>query len=205
MTIKDYARSLAEQLTAIADLQQKNLRKVAKEMVMETDKRGGGRMITSERLREVLKYDPETGSFTRKIDIGRWKTGSRAGTNGNSDGYCQIMIDGRLYQAHRLAWLYMTGECPKAEIDHINCDRADNRIVNLRQADRFGNTRNTKKRNDNTSGFKGVQWHACGKWRAMIGVNGKKKHLGLFKTKEAAFEAYVAAAKKYHGEFARAE
>jgi hypothetical protein len=160
-------------------------------------------MITAERLRELLHYDPETGVFTWRLPRRGVRAGYEAGAS-RSDGYRRIQVDGRVIYAHRLAWPYMTGEWPDAEIDHINGDPSDNRIVNLRPATRSQNSANGRKPSDNTSGLKGVSWHARGrKWRAQIVVNGKCRHLGLFDCPAAAHAAYLAATEKFFGEYAR--
>lgn len=119
-------------------------------------------------------------------------------------GYIVICINKYLYMAHRLAWLHTYAAWPKDEIDHINCNRADNRISNLRQATRFENARNQPLRATNTSGLKGVSQHTeTKKWTASITYNRKMTNLGLFDTPEAAHSAYAAEAKKLHKEFAR--
>ena len=153
--------------------------------------------ITAEALREQMDYDPETGSFY-------WKP-RRAGCPGG--GYWQIRIKGRCYYAHQLAWLYVHGEWPSEEIDHINRDRLDNRIANLRAADRCQNQQN-KLQSNNKSGFKGVSLHnprLAKPWQAQITVRGQHHHLGNFSTPEEAHEAYKEAAARLHGEFARTE
>jgi hypothetical protein len=153
-------------------------------------------MLTANRLREVLDYDPQTGIFTR--------AGKRAGSS-NGCGYLRIRVDGQRYLAHRLAWLHVHGVWPSDQIDHVNTDRADNRIANLRDASRSQNHANTPLSRANTSGFKGVYWapHTA-RWRAAIKVNGKKRHLGYFYSANDAALAYEAAANKMFGEFARA-
>ncbi|MCI0598744.1 MAG: HNH endonuclease [Beijerinckiaceae bacterium] len=162
-------------------------------------------MITTERLREVLAYDPDTGVFTWRVARGRQSAGPEAGSL-DGRGYRQIRIDGRRYQAHRLAWLYMAGAWPKDEIDHVNMDCADNRFENLREATRSQNQANIRAQSNNTSGFKGVCWHKRDRrWEAKIMVCGRKKHLGYFDTPKAAHAAYVAAAKLHFKEFARFE
>jgi hypothetical protein len=89
--------------------------------------------LTVERLRELLTYDPETGELRWRVTRRRAAKGSLAGTL-NRNGYRNIEVEQRCYKAHRLAWLYVTGEWPKETIDHINCKRDDNRWANLRQA-----------------------------------------------------------------------
>jgi len=133
------------------------------------------------------------------------KVGDIAGSM-MSHGYRRICIDNRVYLAHRLAWLYMTGEWPKHQIDHINGNKNDNRHVNLREATNSENMRNTGKRSDNSSGFKGVYWNSEKmRWSAQISYNGRHKSLGTFDTAEEAHVAYRSASEKLHGQFARAE
>lgn len=162
--------------------------------------------LTDIRLRERFHYNPSTGYFVRLFS-GRGNTGP-AGSNAgckNSMGYFRISIDGVSYLSHRLAWLYVYGEWPKDEIDHINGDQADNRIANLRLASRAQNSQNKRVPRHNTSGFKGVSINRkSGKWVAMIQVASKQMYIGRFNTKEEAHAAYCTAAAKFFGEFARA-
>jgi hypothetical protein len=155
------------------------------------------------RLREVLHYNPETGVFTWLVSAGRVRAGDVAGSISNPRRYRNISIDGRKYLAHRLAWLHTTGEWPPVFMDHINGDTSDNRIANLRPATQTQNRANTRRASNNASGFKGVCWHRR-KWRAQLIVNGVLYHLGLFDTPEKAHAAYVTAAEKHFGKFARA-
>ena len=136
------------------------------------------------------------------LSLGHARAGGIAGST-NSAGYLQIRIDGHRYLLHRLAWLYVTGEWPEAEMDHQNGDRADNRFCNLRPATNSENGRNRGGAKRNTSGFKGVSWDArLRKWKAKIVVNGHQIYLGLFDNPIHAWIAYREAALKYHGEFA---
>lgn len=156
-------------------------------------------MLTQERLKELLDYDPGTGVFSWIVDRGGTaKAGSVAGRlNGNT--YLQIMVDGKRYCAHRLAWLYVHGEFPPDQLDHINRIRTDNRISNLRPATGTENNQNCSKRSDNTSGVIGVGWHKkCGKWVAHIRLNGRRKHLGLYDTIEEAAAARASAKAELH-------
>lgn len=159
-------------------------------------------MITAERVRSAIHYDPDRGVFTRLDGPFAGKT---AGSP-NSLGYIHIQIDGTLYKAHRLAWLYVTGKWPEASIDHINTIKNDNRFVNLRSATHSQNCANKRPTANNTSGSKGVHWKTRnGKWCAQIAVKGKKKHLGLFSDKAEAEKCYAEAATKCFGEFWRAQ
>ena len=161
--------------------------------------------LTKGRVDELLDYNLLTGEFMWKKDRGRMaKAGDVAGTP-LTTAYISIKIDGKPYQAHRLAWLLFFGEFPKNQIDHINGIRDDNRWVNLRSATRSQNMCNRGKLSSNTSGYTGVTWHPkTQKWRAVINHNKKTYSLGLFVTKEEASQAYREAAKKYHKNY-RAE
>ncbi len=159
-------------------------------------------MTTAERLRELLHYNPETGVFTWVVKRRGVRVGAMAGTVSSTNGYRIIRLDYRAYQAHRLAWLWMVGGWPKGQIDHLNCNKVDNRWCNLREATPTQNTRNRPVRRDNRIGFKGVA-RANHRWQARIWVNGKRFHIGCFDSPEDAHNAYAAAAKEYFGEFAR--
>ena len=155
--------------------------------------------ITQERLKELLSYDPDTGLFFwRKIKGGWGKPGKPAGGT-NGEGYRQIGIDRRYYFAHRLAWLYVHGVFPSNCIDHINGDRADNRIANLRAVTVHENNFNVKVIRA-ASGFKGVYLdkRTKKKWRAVIKVNGHTTTLGRFDEPEDAHEAYLSAKRILH-------
>ena len=157
--------------------------------------------LTAERLRELLRYDPETGSFVRLVTRGGSRSGATVGCL-NALGYSVIMVDYRLYTAHRLAWLYMTGEWPPHEIDHADMDRANNRWSNLRSATKSENMSNIGIPASNTSGLKGVV-KSGNRWVAQIKKNKKLHYLGSHGSPEEASRAYLAAAAELHGEFAR--
>ena len=156
-------------------------------------------MLTQARLKKVLNYNELTGIFTWKVaKARRIKTGDIAG-NLAQQGYSRIVLDGKLYYSHRLAWFYVHGEWPKDQIDHINQSRTDNRIVNLREVTGAENNKNQSLSKSNKSGSIGVYWQkARNKWIAQININGKVKYLGLFSDKEDAIEARQAANIKYN-------
>jgi hypothetical protein len=141
------------------------------------------------RLQALLSYNPQTGLFYWNPRRG-CQTSKPVGCD-NGYGYLRIIVDGKTYYAHRLAWFYMTGEWPEHEIDHINGDRADNRIANLRPATPTENQHNRNKPpRNNKSGAVGVSWHQrAGKWQAHFA----RRYLGVFPTKEAAASAYTQA------------
>ncbi len=151
--------------------------------------------LTQERLKELFSYDAETGDFRWLSPKGRAKRGV-AGANCN--GYLQVCIGGKFHYLHRLAWLWVYGDWPKQHIDHINGDRSDNRIANLRDVSRFVNLQNEHKaRRNNQSGLIGA--HKKGrKWISKIRVGGEYLLLGNFSTPQEAHEAYIAAKRKYH-------
>lgn len=159
-------------------------------------------MLEQEKLKELLNYNSQTGQFTWKVTLAN---GIQAGTVAgslNPNGYWHIRYNGRAYRNHRLAWLYVYGKFPVGIIDHINRDKSDNRIGNLRECSRSDNTNNCDKRVSNKSGFKGVSLDKnTGKYKAQITVNGKLKYLGLFSTPEEASMVYNSHAKEHHGKF----
>ena len=157
-----------------------------------------------EELQKVLSYNPETGVFTWIVSPSpRAPAGSVAGYINPSRGYRRIKFQDGIWATHRLAWLFGTGEDPgDLTVDHINRNKLDNRLVNLRLATQAQQNMNKGLRSNNTSGFKGVCWHRENrKWRAKVYIKGKGKHLGYFATKEEAVEAYQKAAADNYGEF----
>jgi hypothetical protein len=155
---------------------------------------------------EQLSYDSCTGDMTWKCSRnGGCVKGAVAGYS-SSNGYRYIRLDGRSYMAHRLAWLLAKGCDPgAAQVDHVDGDRSNNRLSNLRLASNAENCKNRKPNKNNTSGRPGVYWHSqAGKWRARIRVNYKAISLGLYDSVEAAAIAREKAEQHYFGEFAPA-
>ena len=153
--------------------------------------------ITQERLKELLEYNKNTGIFYWRINKQSRKAGTVAG-HINKYGYVRIMLDKRQYQAHRLAWLYCYGSFPVEQIDHINHNKSDNRICNLREASEVDNHKNRPKQLNNTSGCTGVSWYKpTSKWGAYIQVNGKSITLGYFSSFTEAVKARKEAEIKY--------
>jgi hypothetical protein len=155
-------------------------------------------MIDSDRLDEVISYNADTGIFTW-ISSGscRIKYGDIAGSV-KKHGYREIQVDKKIYLAHRLAWLYYYGSFPDGEIDHINHNKLDNRIVNLRVVDIKENNKNKSIMKNNTSGHCGVVWHKkSSKWQSQIVINGKNIYLGLFKELFCAIKTRKKAEVKY--------
>lgn len=161
-------------------------------------------MLTQLELKAQLNYNINTGIFTRLLinKFSPQKVGNVAGTILN-DGYIAIMVNSKVYKAHRLAWLYVYGYFPEI-VDHVNGNPSDNRIANLREATHQQNMCNSKLRKNNTSGIKGVSWHKKSqKWHAQIQFNKIKKHIGYFDSLEDAKKSIQEARKIYHGKFAK--
>lgn len=155
-----------------------------------------------ERVRELFIYNPETGEFfwTEKC-AKNVKPGERAGYL-DKCGYWGLTIDSVTYKAHRVAWAHVYGEWPSIDVDHIDRNRANNSIQNLRLATKSQNQAN-KKLDHGASKFKGVFFHKIHKkWMTQLKHNGVTKFIGYFETEEAAALAYNRSAKKLHGEFA---
>lgn len=155
--------------------------------------------LTQERLKAVIHYDATTGIFRWRYSVAnRVKPWDVAGVT-DADGYHRIRINGRAYLSHRLAWLYVYGSFPSIGLDHMNRNKQDNRINNLREATKAENAQNVSKRKDNTSGLVGVHFHKANrKWIAYISVNKQRKHLGVFDSAEDAHEAYAKAKLQLH-------
>lgn len=158
----------------------------------------------------LLGYSQETGEFTWKARPGSARfnaqhAGKRAGHVAKDDGYVVIGLGGKLHKAHRLAWLIATGEAPAVDVDHIDGNRANNAIANLRLATRSQNLANSFRPEKSTSGFKGVSWRNRSKpWVAHIKHQGKSIFIGSFASAEEAHAAYVQKAASLFGPFHRA-
>lgn len=160
-------------------------------------------MIDHARLVSVLDFDPDTGVFKWKYFNRKMRAGSVAGTT--RDGYGAVWVDGKQYAAHRLAWFYVHKEWLPSHvlIDHINRIPSDNRIVNLRLANKWQNSANSKQRKS-ASGIRGVYYSKRQKfnpWQTYINHGGKRTNLGHFATKEEAIAARSAAERILHNEF----
>lgn len=154
-------------------------------------------LITQEALKTLLNYNPDTGIFTWLNTCGGRKVGSIAGAK-HPKGYIRIQLKGRTNLAHRLAWVYMTGNWPTKDIDHINGIRDDNRFSNLREATRSENMQNLKQTStSNRTGYLGVYTNRE-KFSARITINGVRNHLGTYNTAEEASEAYLKAKGELH-------
>lgn len=160
-------------------------------------------LITQDYLKSQLNYCMETGKFTRNMRTRKFKQGAECGTL-RSSGYVIISIDRVLYRAHRLAWLYVTGEWPSDEMDHVNGDRSDNRFVNLRVCNRSQNGFNKGVRRDSGVGVKNVLYYKdWGKYCVRIRVSGKDYNYGPFSSIDEASSVAAHAQTIHHQEFAR--
>jgi hypothetical protein len=156
-------------------------------------------MLTQARLKELFFYDPACGDFVRiKRTTNSVCIGDIAGTL-NFHGYIQTSVNCKIYKNHRLAWLYVYGEFPSEDLDHINRIKTDNRILNLRRVTDSQNLQNVGLRSDNKSGYKGVCWDVKKeKWSVRMTYNNKYRHLGCFDDVHEAGSAYIEASKKHH-------
>ena len=150
--------------------------------------------MTQDELKEKLHYDQETGLFTwlespvSNIPAGR-VAGAKVKAGGGKE-YVQIGIAGRKYYAHRLAWLYVTGELPVMKVCHINGDTSDNRWANLMQMNAFENQHSRRPVSLGNNTYPGVNERG-GRFSAGIRIRGQRKHLGTFPTAELAYAAYL--------------
>ena len=179
------------------------------------------KILTQARLKELVIYNPETGElrftdrrfyvpplirtykkYNKTVAVkGRHciKKSKPAGHIRKTDGYVVIWVDGILYPAHRIAWLYVTGAWPSETIDHINGVTSDNRFCNLREATQAEQCQNICLSKKNKSGFPGVHWHKLTKkWRVQFRIDGKITQIGMFENLKDAIEARLNAKAKYH-------
>ncbi len=156
--------------------------------------------LSHSRLKELLHYDSHTGVFTRKVALSpRSLVGDVAGNL--TKGYIELSVDSKVYRAHKLAWFYEYGNWATSELDHIDRNKANNAITNLREASRTQNSGNSPRRSTNQSGFKGVSLYGKG-FKAAIMKDNKRIHLGVYTKATDAAIAYDEAALDYFGEFA---
>jgi hypothetical protein len=149
--------------------------------------------LTAEIARERWDYDPKTGVLRWKIKLSNVKVGDVTGYESNG-GYLQVGWDGKIYLAHRIIWLIVHGEWPPEQLDHINGDRTDNRLVNLRCVSNRQNSLNKERhRKGNLQGAYRLNRNLKSPWKAIIQIDGERKHLGYFPTEQQAHEAYLAA------------
>lgn len=157
------------------------------------------RTLSHERLLEVLDYNPATGDFTWLVDVGDCPlAGSKTGQASDSGGYLHVGIDGGCYRNQRLAWFYVNGEWPETHVDHINGNKLDNRIANLRIATRSQNCMNSKRRIDGKSKYRGVSIHKqSGRWS----VKFRGRYIGLCHSEEEGHQLYLAEMAKFEAAF----
>lgn len=155
--------------------------------------------LTHSKLLELVNYDPETGVFTNKVKRVKSPAGRVLGVL-HPQGYMQARLLYRTYLLHRLAWFYVYGKWPKEHIDHINGDKKDNRIANLREATNSENMQNVPSAlSRSKSKVRGVSWDATrNKWTAHICVDGKQKNLGRFDDLNVAAHVYAQARQVFH-------
>lgn len=160
-------------------------------------------IITQERLKEILHYDPETGVFTWLVRTARCVRVGAIASGMDTKGYGRIMIKRKAYKAHRLAWLYVYGEMPKGFLDHIDRNPANNRISNLRETTHAHNLQNQDRcYKGNKLGILGVSYVKADRvYVAHIKLDGLQRQLGRFQTAELAKEAYLKAKMELHPTF----
>lgn len=158
--------------------------------------------LTQEYLNSILEYNKDTGLLTNKVNRGpRARKGALVGTL-NNVGYLQIKIYYKVYKVHRVIWALVNGYWPTECIDHIDGNRLNNSLANLREASKLENNRNRLNNSNNTSGFKGVTYnYSRKKFIAQVHNKGNTIYLGGFTNAEEASKAYQAASKALFGEF----
>lgn len=156
--------------------------------------------LTQARLNELMRYDPNTGVFTRLVRTSmNTKVGDSVGSM-HRTGYLYAMVDYETFPVHHLAWFHVHGVMPTYSIDHINGIKHDNRISNLRDIPHMQNTQNEiRPRSNNTSGYLGVYYRKeRNTWVAQLRINGRNKRFGSFKTPELAYQEYLRVKRLHH-------
>lgn len=154
-------------------------------------------------IRSRLRYDPGSGGLHWTCSYMSVREGAKAGSL-ERNGYLKVVVGGLSYKAHRVAWLLANGQWPKGQIDHINGNRSDNRLVNLRDVDQCANQHNQHRRD--TGKLVGAFFHKdSGKFQASIRHRGREHYLGLYETEREARAAYLAAKRIFHGHLAEAQ
>lgn len=164
--------------------------------------------ITHEELVARFLYDPETGDLSRRVALAGGTGKGRGSPKGfrlatkNGNGYLRVNLDGKKYYVHRLAWFYIHGVLPNGQIDHINGDRSDNRIANLREATNKQNSENRRiPPKNNTTGYLGVTRLSRGARKvfvAQIMSDGQHIHIGAYATPDEAHAAYLSKKAEIH-------
>ncbi|MGV7034863.1 HNH endonuclease signature motif containing protein [Methylobacterium symbioticum] len=160
--------------------------------------------LTHARLRELLRYEPDTGNLIWRVRRSKGGSGAQVGDTAGytaEDGYVRVSVDNRRYLAHRLAWFWMIGAWPVGTIDHRNRKKADNRWDNLREAtySQNGVNRHRTRKHHLPRGVYPAD--GTGRFNAKIGIRGKVLCLGSFDTPEQAHAAYLTAATSKYGAF----
>jgi len=159
------------------------------------------KLLTLGKVRELFDYNARNGELRWRVKpCKRMAAGVIAGHKKKEKGYRRVLIDGRLYQLHSVVWFWVYGEWPVGQIDHVNHITDDNRIENLRLADRT--QQNANRQNTRPGRLKGAYFREWGRWQSKIVVRGRKIYLGTFDTEEEAHEAYGRAAREHFGEYA---
>lgn len=160
-------------------------------MTRETD-------IDAQAVRELLSYEAETGDLVWRVNRGRYYVAGRPAGSVTRDGYRRVSILGARVHAHRLAWAHVHGEWPSGPIDHIDGNRTNNAISNLRVVTKRVNSQNQRHATRaSASGVLGV-WAVGSRWRAAIKDRGRSRYLGYFDSANEAHEAYVTAKRRLH-------
>lgn len=156
--------------------------------------------LTQARLKDVIDYDPITGAITWSIrSCNRWPDIGRVAGTLSVEGYRVITLGGVMFKAHHLAWLHTTGELPVDQIDHIDGNRDNNSIKNLRECSHAENHQNRKDPERRHPGLRGAyRYGVSGRWRSVIVVDRSSRHLGYFNTPEDAHQAYLTAKAQLH-------